>query len=86
MILVGFSAQFLASPTLCAQTHLHKQVAMETLRSELLEIREKQKAVQNLQRLKQKQIALLMQTLADVQATFHEVIVCDSIQYLRQRV
>lgn len=49
------------------------QMATEKLRSELSATWEKQKAVQGEQKLKQKQIALLMQSLADVQAAVHEV-------------
>lgn len=49
------------------------QLEIEKLEKERFAADEKKKAVQAVQRLKQKQIALIMQSLADVQATVEEV-------------
>lgn len=49
------------------------QMTIEKLQKELRVLDERKKAVKAVQSLKQKQIALILQSLADVQATVHEV-------------
>ena len=49
------------------------QVSIENFEKELSALDERKQAVQAVQRLKQKQIALIMQSVADVQATVDEV-------------
>ncbi|CAM9184137.1 unnamed protein product, partial [Ectocarpus fasciculatus] len=48
------------------------QLAIEKLEQELVMLNERRKAVQAVQKLKHKQIALLLQSLADIQATVEE--------------
>ncbi|CAM9550623.1 unnamed protein product [Ectocarpus sp. 12 AP-2014] len=48
------------------------QLAIEKLEQELVLLNERRKAVQAVQKLKHKQIALLLQSLADIQATVEE--------------
>lgn len=49
------------------------QLSTEKLQRELSVLEEKRKAIQGVQRLKQKQVALIMQSVADVQASVEEV-------------
>lgn len=53
------------------------QLAIEKLEKELVLLDEKRKAVQAVQKLKHKQIALLLQSLADIEATVEEVRFCN---------
>lgn len=56
-----------------ACSFLSVQLAIEKLQKELSTLDDRKKAVQAVQKLKQKQIALIMQSVADVQATVDEV-------------
>ncbi|CAN0334387.1 unnamed protein product [Laminaria digitata] len=53
--------------------HKATKVSIENFEKELSALDERKQAVQAVQRLKQKQIALIMQSVADVQATVDEV-------------
>lgn len=48
-------------------------MAIEKLEKELVKLEEDKKKVHAVQKLKHKQIALLLQSLADIQATVEEV-------------
>ncbi|CAM9476640.1 unnamed protein product, partial [Ectocarpus sp. 4 AP-2014] len=52
--------------------HRATKLAIEKLEQELVLLNERRKAVQAVQKLKHKQIALLLQSLADIQATVEE--------------
>lgn len=49
------------------------KLAIEKLEKELVLLNEKKRAVQAVQKLKHKQIALVLQSLADIEATVEEV-------------
>lgn len=70
---------------LCFFSLFFFQLAIENFQKELSVLDERKQAVQAVQRLKQKQIALIMQSVADVQATVDEVRIAFRVLLSRKR-